>query len=175
MNSKIGYISFLDFYTENMYDCILNLVKLRQEGRVAVPDFLYHGTTTTFLHDILMKGLLPEKAGQCWKEDSEKRIFLTDSMYAAELFALKAVVVYGGEPIIFVVDVSNLKSNLALDEETFEKEYPTVFDTYKQYSFEEPISPREIRDYYILPKDKSIFQLIETIRDNYLKNSQNKV
>ena len=171
--SRIGARRYLDIYTENLFSSALNLSKYHNTGKYPLPHIIFHGTTTKFLHRILEKGINPSMAGQCWSEDKEKKIFLTDSLYAAEYYALNATQKYRGNPMILVLDAKGLGPKLNAGPERFQRDHSTVFDYYTQFWSEEPISPETIAEIIILPKNISLYAIFTQIID-YYSNKPNK-
>lgn len=76
---------------------------------------LYHGTTTKFLRNIRKHGLLPpEQSGKsaeiesdpgAYKEDEFQRVCLARNPGDAYAYANRAADVFGGIPVVMVVDV----------------------------------------------------------------------
>lgn len=69
----------------------------------------------------------------------------TDSMYAAEFFALVAAQKFDGEPVVLKVDVKGMKHMLKVRSETINGGGFRVFDMYREIFFTEPIPPNRIR------------------------------
>jgi hypothetical protein len=169
--SWLGLRSYLQIYVKNLFNSTLTLSRLLKKRSLPttnIPDILFHGTTTKFFNSIINEGLLISEAGKCGR-DKEKGIWLTDSLYAAEGFALNATDKYAGEPMILLIDISELKNKLKLSYGKNRRNYPSVFDYFKRFSVDTSISPEQILDYCIIPKDESLFLLLETIRRYYVE------
>jgi len=169
--SWLGLRSYLQIYVKNLFNSTLTLSRLLKKRSLPItniPDILFHGTTTKFFNSIIDEGLLISEAGKCGR-DKEKGIWLTDSLYAAEGFALNATDKYAGEPMILLIDISELKNKLKLSYGKNRINYPSVFDYFKRFSVDTSISPEQILDYCIIPKDESLFLLLETIRRYYVE------
>jgi hypothetical protein len=168
--SKMHIRTYLYIFAKNFFDSMrttLYYLKNKEIYWKDVPDNLYHGTTTTFLPDIMKEGLLPSKVGLNWNEDKEKRVYLTDSLYAAEFFALHAQHNHGGATVIFRVCAKDLKSKLMPKYEKILTESIRIYEAYKQFLIEEPIPPRYIRNFYLLPEDVSLFHTLNNIKEYY--------
>jgi len=174
MKSWFGLRKYLDIYTKNIFNRIPKLSKLITTKAIYfsdVPNLLYHGTTTVFLPEIMREGLLPSKAGKCWNNNREKRVYLTDSIYAAESYALKASYKFDGEPVILLINIRNRKDRLKLIYEKSNELHSSVFDIFIQFFLEDIIPREQIKDYYIFSKEKSLFLLIAMIKDYYSHKS----
>jgi len=174
MKSWFGLRKYLDIYTKNIFNCMPKLSKLLKTQSIPisdVPDVLYHGTTTMFLPEIMREGLLPSKAGKCWNKNREKRVYLTDSLYAAEAYAINASDKFGGEPVILLIHIRNRKDKLKLSCEESNETHSSVFDIFIRFFTEDIIPREEIKDCYIFPKEKSLYLLIAMIKDYYSRKS----
>lgn len=151
-------------FVNNLFACFVNMVHLHRGllKRIPIPNTLFHGTTTAFLTNTMKEGLTPSKAGQCWIEDKCKKlrkVCLTDSLYAAEYFALVAAEEVGGEAVVLKVNVKGIQNKMHITAETLSSDGSTVFDTYFEFYFTEPILPDRIKVWYVLPKP-SAYQLL---------------
>lgn len=161
---------YIHVFSITFFHSLISLKELMSSMRILIdqiPNTLYHGTTTKFLPEIIKEGLLPIKAGKCWKDVNDQQVYLTDSLFAAEFFALKATKKFGGEPVILLINVKGLKEKFKVGIERFDKETPSAFDIYKEFSIEEPISPKRIKDWYIFREHQSLFILLNQIQSFY--------
>lgn len=127
-NRTIRLRAYLEFFTMNLFECALTLSKYSEKGEYPMPLLLFHGTTTRLLKNIMKEGLTTSTAGTCWKEDSEKKVFLTDSLYIAEFYARNATLVHGGTPVILTFRSQNLNVQLKAGPERFQRKHSTIFD-----------------------------------------------
>lgn len=135
--------------------------------RIPTPKTLFHGTTTAFLTNIAKEALHPSKVGQCWIEDKYKKprkVCLTDSLYAAEYFALVAAEEVGGGAVVLKVNVKGLEDKMYTMTETLSNDGSTVFGKYFEFYFTESIPPNRIRVWYVLPKP-SAYELLTYLID----------
>jgi hypothetical protein len=167
--STMGARTYIEMFTRNLFESVLTYCKYSKTGRYPLPEILFHGTTTKFLPKILEEGINPSVAGQCWTEDKEKRIFLTDNLYAAERFAHNAMTKFGGNPAILIVASESLGCRFKAGPERFRRNHPTIFDYYSQFWCEESIPPEKILDRLILPKSQSISEIFTQVIDYYCK------
>jgi hypothetical protein len=168
---------YLRIFSRNLLESLLTTAKYLQgefDTMTDTPDILFHGTTKKFLPVILKEGLNPAKAGLNWKEDQAKKSFLTDSMYIAEFYALKASMTHGGEPAVLEIDVQNLKNKLHCSAEHFDEEIPRGISIYKQFACEERIPPNRINNHYIIPKTHLLYRLIWKIKKNLTEEAKIK-
>jgi len=162
MRSKISTNGYLRKIVKSIFECLITNLKF-SSGNFTPPDTLYHGTTNKFLAKILREGLIPSAPGHYWDEDKHKwieKVDLTDSMYAAEYFALIAVNRFGGKPIIIEVDVSGLKDELKV--RLWYLPTKCVIDAFKEIYFTRVIPSRRIKNWYYIPSP-SIYELVNLI------------
>lgn len=145
-------------FTKNLFDCLISCCKVRKgifDADTDIPSKVYHGTSTKFLSEIRKNGLLPSKAGQYWEEDKDKKphkVCLTDSMYAAEFYARNATEIIGGQPVVLVFNIRDVREKIKIRFEIFKDEPSTPFDIYREIYSHEPIPPDKIRDWYFVPE-----------------------
>ncbi len=73
---------------------------------------LYHGTSDKFKAIILKKGLLPPSRTNTTNENRSinlSKVYLTDDVDLARVYAERAVDKHGGDPLIFIVDCEAYK------------------------------------------------------------------
>lgn len=176
-NIKFKYYSK---FVNNLFTCFKNMVYLQQRlwRRISLPHILFHGTTTVFLPNIATKGLLPSKAGKCWSEGKYKeprKVCLTNSLYAAENFALVATNRAGGEAVVLKVNIKELENKMHIIIDTLSNDGLTVFDKHFEFYFMKPVSPDgRIKVYYVLPKP-SAFELLNWLSSNLKEDVINSV
>jgi len=110
-------------------------------------------------------------AGRCWSEDKEKRVFLTDNLYVAEYYGIKAMQKFGGNPLVLVVNTEGLGNFLKGGSERFDRDNLAIFDYYTQFWSEESVAPERIVEWLILPKNQSMYWIFTEIRNHYSKIS----
>ena len=165
---ELLFDTYLHRFTKNLFDCLISCYKFRK-GIFQFRDIsneVYHGTSTRFFSEIMKNGLLPSKAGQCWKEDKDKKppkICLTDSMYAAEFYAINAAETVGGKPVVLVFNIRGIREKMKIKFEIFRNGPSIPFDIYKEMYFNKPIPPDRIRNWYFVP-EKSAFTVLEFLR-----------
>lgn len=101
--------------TFNIEDIISNFskdIKVRK-----LPNYVFHGTSTNYLRQILFKGLIPGKGETNFKNIYHKnRLFYTSSLAEAQFYARTASSNVGGIPIIFGITTKNFDlSKIDLD------------------------------------------------------------
>jgi len=67
--------------------------------------------------------------------------------------------------MILLIDISELKNKLKLSYGKNRRNYPSVFDYFKRFSVDTSISPEQILDYCIIPKDESFFYYLKLLED----------
>jgi hypothetical protein len=92
----------------------------------------YHGTSSNLAKNILSKGLRPGKSQYSYVDQvdgwSEGNVYLSISPTAAENYATRAAIWYGGKPTVLRVTVPD-PANIVADE-----------DTWRQFKLDEPIA-----------------------------------
>ncbi len=167
---SISIFTYVNRFTRSLFRCLRNCSKYEMGVFNAITDLpnrVYHGTSTKFLNLILKEGLLPSKYSQCWKEDKEQKspmVYLTDSVYAAERFAIEASRRIGGEPIVIEVNIMRLKDKLNFRLEKSYNGHSTTLNIYMEIYSENPIHPTLISNLYMLPKIPVAALLEEMIR-----------
>lgn len=166
---KMFLQTYIHIFTKNLFDSMLYTRKLLNGPQYLrdVPNILFHGTTTISSSDILRKGLLPSEARRNWIEDreKEKKVYLTDSLWNAEVYAFYAVRKSGGDRIIFRVHVEDSKHKMNLG---FDPCRPVkAFEVNKEFSTKDPIPPKYIKNFYVFSEDVSLPLRLLTIRNFY--------
>ena len=162
---NISIVTYVDLFTKNLFDCLRSCSAYRTGDfnvSADVPDRVFHGTSTKFLSSIMKEGLVPSKYGQCWKEDKEnksERVYFTDSLYAAELFAEYARCEVGGGAIVLEINIESIKKDMEINMEDGVGASSTTFDLYKELSYGKSLGRELITDWYIVPKMSGFAQL----------------
>ena len=64
----------------------------------------YHGTTDLFkINNVLLPPSITNNKREEWRKKYVDKVFLTDSLLSASMYAKKACKKYGGTPIIYIV------------------------------------------------------------------------
>jgi hypothetical protein len=159
--NEMTFSKYLHIFAKNFFDSMYTTRSYLERGylqHMDVPDILYHGTDETRWCNIKKQGLDPCKIGtNLASKDEEKAVFLTDSLYVADMYSLSAQQSFGGRPIILRVNIGDLKDKLFLGYDRFPLDPYRAYQIYKEFSVRERISPRNIRNFYMLPKDVSLF------------------
>ena len=138
-------------FSRSVFNCLINQSKYLS-GKFIPPRRLYHGTTSSFVPKIVKEGLIPSIPGRYWSEDKYnwvKRVGLTDSMYAAEYFALNARKRFGGKPIVIEVDIEGLEDKLEIRPWSLYAE--RVIDMFMEIYYTDVIPPERLKNWYFLP------------------------
>lgn len=158
----IKYRGYLNRYITSICNSIVQIKSC------SIPRVLYHGTTLTFLKDILKDGLLPSCAGKCYFKDKEKKVWFTTNLCVAEGFAWNAIKIHGGEPTILVIKPIDVELRLDIIEKIESSSGNiSAFKTYRRYFTECIVEPNKIVDALILPKMymvNSVFDMIQGFR-----------
>ena len=175
-HSTLDIFKYYSKFVNNLFACFANMVHLHQGllKAIPIPNTLFHGTTIAFLPNIAKEGLHPSKAGQCWIEDkckTPRKACLTDSLYAAEYFALVAAEEVGGGAVVLKVDVKGLEDKMHIMTETLSNDGSTVFGKYFEFYFTEPIPSNRIKVCYVLPKPSAYELLTYAIYRHNLSES----
>jgi len=167
---KLSFEKYVEIYVENIFNSTLTLLESqKRQGHILFSPILYHGTTTGSLDKIMKEGLLPSKAGKIWFEDRYKRSYMTDSMYAADFFALTAAK-SSEQPVILEINIEDLIDTIkSLDFERLNHKYLSIFDIYKQFYLDQKLPPENIVNYYIFERGQSIFYVLRKINEFYAK------
>lgn len=120
-----------------------------------IPTILFHGTSTRFLEDIKSNGLLPK---------GESKVFLTDNILIAEIYAYRAAKRFEGYPVVLLVNVGHIKHKLTIEFDFYTKRSGgLVVLPYMQYTCSY-IPPKRVVDAYIPPSFTAVlFELISIL------------
>jgi hypothetical protein len=161
LESWCGYRKYLDFFVKNIF---LSTSKLGDLSNLN-ESYLFRGTSSNFLDIILRNGLDPDCCGRVEGDVNDEKVWFTNNLYCAELFALNASLKCGGSPAIVIVEFGDY------DFEGLEKwdvgKYISVFDIYAQFSTKSKVDLDRIYDCYVLSNDFMFCKLLGEIRDGY--------
>jgi hypothetical protein len=168
--SEMRLSKYLHIFAKNLFDSMYTTRSYLARGYLQymdVPDILYHGTDETHWCNIRKEGLDPCKAGQNWTEDKEKAVFLTDSLYASDYYSLFAEQNHNGRPIILRVYIGDLRDKLSVGTEKLRKDNVKAYSVYKEFIVKERISPRNIRNFYLLPENVSLYRIFRDFENHF--------
>ena len=64
----------------------------------------YHGTTDVFkINRVLLPPVITDNKREEWRKKYTDKVFFTDSLLSASMYAKKACKKYGGNPIVYIV------------------------------------------------------------------------
>jgi len=157
-NSWFGYTKYLNMFVKSMVFSTSSLSPERDyhESRV------FHGTSSKFYERIKREGLDPAKFRKR-KGNEEKKVWLTNNLYIAELYAVDASI-SEGDPMIVVVDFNSSLFDLSWSKNTLGR-YMSVFDVSFQFSSKYVVKPERIQNYYRLPKNMMLCEKFQRMRD----------
>ena len=74
--------------------------------------FLYHGTSSIRLSDIMRDGLRDDVVDRSYQWVDEGGVYLGNSAGRTEMYAQRAAKRFGGDPVILMIDISHLNFDL---------------------------------------------------------------
>lgn len=66
-------------------------------------ELFYHGTSDSLNLSILLPSSLTGCLREEWRQKTLDKIFLTNSLKSAQMYAKKASIKFGGKPIVYIV------------------------------------------------------------------------
>ncbi len=66
-------------------------------------ELFYHGTSDSLSLSVLLPPSLTGRLREDWRQKTLDKIFLTNSLKSAQMYAKKASIKFGGNPIVYIV------------------------------------------------------------------------
>jgi hypothetical protein len=101
--------------------------------------WMYHGTTTKKLPEILRRGLVPDAPDRAWHNTTPGWVYLCADVSCTEKYARKAVATFGGDPVVLRVMLpwNNLAPDLDdRDLSTFREQRRTKYPIRREQIFD---------------------------------------
>lgn len=96
----------VDGVAVNRFTFLGNQMNYYDEDYVNLPDVLYHGTSTSLpIKDYLLPADETGYLREDFRTSIKDKVWLTDSLMSAKKYAVKACKKYGGEPVVYKVEI----------------------------------------------------------------------